>query len=480
MTADSPPDASDEAQASTAIIEPALDGERFDFVVVANRLPADCTIDDDGTPRWSRSPGGLVSALEPVMRERGGAWVGWAGLADAHFDPFDSNGVRLIPVDLSRLEVERYYEGFSNGTLWPLYHDVIAAPSYHREWWLAYVRVNERFASRAAEVAAEGATVWVHDYQLQLVPRLLREQRPDLTIGFFNHIPFPPYGIFSQLPWRRQIIMGLLGADVVGFQRATDAANFSAASKRLNGATPETLGTRVKHVPISIDAASYDELGRRPEIIERAREIRESYGGRRILFGVDRLDYTKGIGHRIKAFGELIASGQLDVGEAVLMQVASPSRERVGPYRELRDEVELMVGRLNGDHSTIDHSPVAYYHQTFGREEMAAMYLAADVMLVTALRDGMNLVAKEFVATRSDLDGVLVLSEFAGASDELRRAVLVNPHDIDGLKAAMLRGLAMSHDERSSRMRSMRKRVFSHDVANWSQSFLHELEKARR
>ena len=313
--------------------EPAAGGELFDFVVVANRLPADCTIDDDGTPRWSRSPGGLVSALDPVMRERGGAWVGWAGLADVHFDPFDANGVRLIPVDLSRLEVERYYEGFSNDTLWPLYHDVIAAPSYHREWWLAYVKVNERFANETARVAAEGATVWVHDYQLQLVPRLLREQRPDLTIGFFNHIPFPPYGIFSQLPWRRQIIMGLLGADVVGFQRATDASNFQAASKRLNGATPETLGTRVKHVPISIDAASFDELGRDPAIIERAAQIRESYGGRRILFGVDRLDYTKGIGHRIKAFGELIASGQLDVSEAVLMQVASPSRERVGPYR---------------------------------------------------------------------------------------------------------------------------------------------------
>lgn len=451
----------------------------LDFVVVANRLPADCTIDDDGNPHWTRSPGGLVSALEPVMRERGGAWVGWAGLAETHFDPFDADGIRLIPVDLSALEVERYYEGFSNDTLWPLYHDVIAAPSYHREWWLSYVRVNERFAKAAASVAAPGATVWVHDYQLQLVPQLLRELRPDVVIGFFNHIPFPPYGIFSQLPWRRNIIMGLLGADVVGFQRAADAANFSLASKRLNGATPETLGTRVKHIPISIDAASYDELGRRPDVIERATEIRRSLGDRKILFGVDRLDYTKGIGHRIKAFGELIASGQLDVGEAVLVQVASPSRERVGPYRQLRDEVELMVGRLNGDHSTIEHSPVAYYHQTFGREEMAAMYLAADVMLVTALRDGMNLVAKEFVATRSDLDGVLVLSEFAGASDELRRAVLVNPHDIDGLKSSILRGLTMDPAERTSRMKSLRKRVFSHDVAAWSASFLAELDGAR-
>lgn len=453
--------------------------EKFDFVVVANRLPADCTIDDDGNPHWSRSPGGLVSALDPVMRDRGGAWVGWAGLAETHFDPFDSHGTWLVPVDLSALEVERYYEGFSNDTLWPLYHDVIAAPGYHREWWLAYLSVNERFAKHAAAVAAPGATVWVHDYQLQLVPRLLRELRPDVTIGYFHHIPFPPYGIYSQLPWRRQIITGLLGADVVGFQRATDAANFVAASKRLNGATPETLGTKVKHIPISIDAGSYDDLGKRDDVIERSKEIRASLGERKILFGVDRLDYTKGIGHRIKAFGELISSGELSVSDVVLVQVASPSRERVGPYRELRDEVELMVGRLNGDHSTIDHSPVAYYHQTFGREEMAAMYLAADVMLVTALRDGMNLVAKEFVATRSDLDGVLVLSEFAGASDELRRSVLVNPHDIDGLKSAMLRSLSMDPAERTSRMRSLRKRVFGHDVAAWSASFLHELDKAR-
>src|SRR5690606_34112581 len=204
------------------------------------------------------------------------------------------------------------------------------------------------------------------------------------------------------------------------------------------------LGTRVRHVPISIDAAIYDELGKRADVQERAREIRASLGNpQKILFGVDRLDYTKGIGHRLKAYGELIASGQLEVGDVVLVQVASPSRERVGPYRELRDEIELMVGRLNGDHSTLGHSPIAYYHQTFDHEQMAAFYLAADVMLVTALRDGMNLVAKEYVATRSDLGGVLLLSEFAGASDELRRAVLVNPHDIDGLKSSIMQSLEM-------------------------------------
>lgn len=450
----------------------------FDFIVVANRLPADCTIAEDGTAHWSRSPGGLVTALEPVIHGRPGAWVGWAGLADTPFEPFDADGVHLVPVTLSALDVERYYEGFANDTLWPLYHDVIAAPGYHREWWDSYTRVNQRFADATARIAAPGATVWVHDYQLQLVPRMLREQRPDVKIGFFNHIPFPPYGIFSQLPWRRQIIEGLLGSDLVGFQRAADAANYSRAVRRLTGTTPDALGTKVLHVPISIDATIYHELGRREDVQKRARDIRASLGNpRKILFGVDRLDYTKGIRHRIKAFGELIESGQLEVGDVVLVQVASPSRERVGPYQELRDHVELMVGRLNGDHSTLAHAPIAYYHQTFDRDEMAALYLAADVMLVTALRDGMNLVAKEFVATRSDLDGVLVLSEFAGASDELRRAVLVNPHDIDGLKAAILSSLEMDPAERASRMKSLRKKVFSHDVAAWSARFLDELAR---
>ncbi|WP_251858430.1 trehalose-6-phosphate synthase [Herbiconiux sp. L3-i23] len=466
----------------------------FGFVVVSNRLPVD-RVEHGGDGQWQRSPGGLVTALEPVMQANDGAWVGWPGIADREFEPFENDGAWLVPVPLSEDEVADYYEGFSNDTLWPLYHDVIAQPSYHREWWEAYVRVNQRFADAAAKVADEKALVWVQDYQLQLVPAMLREQRPDLTIGFFNHIPFPAYGIYSQLPWRKQIVAGLLGADVIGFQRAADAGNFARAVRRLFGYSakgthlevPETRpdgSTEMRHVvarhfPISIDVAGYEELARTAEVQARAAEIRRELGDPAIIMlGVDRLDYTKGIGHRMKAFGELLADGRLDVESSMLVQVASPSRERVETYKTLRDEIELTVGRINGDYGHIGHQAINYLHQSYPRDEMVALFLAADVMLVTALRDGMNLVAKEYVASRIDEGGVLVLSEFAGAADELKSALLINPHDIEGLKDAMMTAVSMTKKERQTRMRSLRKRVREHDVEFWSASFLDVLRKA--
>lgn len=459
-----------------------------DFVVVANRLPVDR--DDDGG--WRHSPGGLVTALEPVMRKRDGAWVGWPGKADLELDPLEVDGIFIVPVALSAAEVENYYEGFSNDTIWPLYHDVIAAPRYKRIWWDTYVAVNRRFAEAAADVAAPGATVWVQDYQLQLVPALLRELRPDLTIGYFHHIPFPAYGIFAQLPWRRQVLEGLLGADVIGFQRVADAGNFARAVRRqfhyetrasgIRVPTPDG-GTRLalaKAFPISIDADSYIELAQREDVRARAAEIRASLGNpRKILLGVDRLDYTKGIRHRLKAFGELLGDGSLSVEDVTLVQVASPSRERVEAYMQLRDEIELTVGRINGDHDTMGHTAIRYLHQAYPREEMVALYLAADVMLVTALRDGMNLVAKEYVATRTDNRGVLVLSEFAGAADELGSALLINPHDIDGVKDAIRRAIDMPAAEQGRRMRALRRRVLEHDVEDWSRSFLTALDATR-
>ncbi|MFT4305258.1 MAG: trehalose-6-phosphate synthase [Microbacterium sp.] len=459
-----------------------------EFVVVANRLPVDRG--DDGG--WRSSPGGLVAALEPVMRKTEGAWVGWPGKADLELEPFDVEGMRLVPIALSESDVELYYEGFANDTIWPLYHDVIAAPRYRRAWWEAYVDVNTRFARAAADTAGRGATVWVQDYQLQLVPRLLRELRPDVTIGYFHHIPFPAYGLYSQLPWRRQVLEGLLGADVIGFQRVADAGNFARAVRRQLHLETKASGIRVpqpdgsvrtalaKAFPISIDAALYVELAHRPDIQARARQIREELGNpRRILLGVDRLDYTKGIRHRLKAFGELLQDGRVGVDDVTLVQVASPSRERVDSYIQLRDEIELMVGRVNGDHDTMGHTAIRYLHQAYPRDEMIALYLAADVMLVTALRDGMNLVAKEYVASRIDNRGVLVLSEFAGASDELGSALLINPHDIGGLKDAIVRALEMPAAEQGRRMRAMRRRVREHDVDAWSREFLAALAAAR-
>ncbi|MEN2740656.1 alpha,alpha-trehalose-phosphate synthase (UDP-forming) [Microbacterium sp. X-17] len=463
---------------------------KADLVVVANRLPVDR--DDDSESGWRHSPGGLVAALEPVMRKADGAWVGWPGKPDLELDPFEFDGVQLVPVALTAEDVELYYEGFSNDTIWPLYHDVIAAPRFRRAWWDAYVAVNRRFADAAAEVAADGATVWVQDYQLQLVPRMLREARPDLTIGYFHHIPFPAHSLFAQLPWRRQVLEGLLGADVIGFQRVADAGEFARAVRRqlhyetrasgIRVPTP-TGGTRrvlAKAFPISIDADAYIQLAQREDIRARAAEIRESLGNpRKILLGVDRLDYTKGIQHRLKAFGELLEDGRLAVEDVTLVQVASPSRERVDAYVQLRDEIELMVGRVNGDFDTMDHTAIRYLHQAYPREEMVALYLAADVMLVTALRDGMNLVAKEYVASRLDNRGVLVLSEFAGAADELGSALLINPHDIGGVKDAIMRAVEMPVGEQARRMRALRRRVREHDVEDWSRDFLDALGQMR-
>jgi trehalose 6-phosphate synthase len=492
--------------------ETVPDAGSYDFIVVANRLPVDRVELPDGTVQWQRSPGGLVTAMEPVMQAADGAWVGWAGAAGEPPGEFDAEGVHLVAVPLSEQEIADYYEGFSNATLWPLYHDVIAPPEFHRSWWETYLTVNDRFAAAAADQAAPGATVWVHDYQLQMVPAMLRRRRPDLRIGFFNHIPFPGYEIFAQLPWRRQVTEGLLGADLIGFQRPADATNFLRACRRAAGlptrgplvAVPQTpadeaegsaaaahpedaLSTtpsrqvRAATFPISIDSASFGDLARREDVQARAAEIRAELGEPEVvLLGVDRLDYTKGILHRLKAYGELLSDGELGPPEAVLVQVASPSRERVGQYQLLRDEVEATVGRINGSYATIGHPAVHYLHHSYGREEMAALYLAADVLLVTSLRDGMNLVAKEYVACRHDETGALVLSEFTGAADELGSALLVNPHDIDGLKETILRAARISPREAQRRMRSMRKRVRNYDVQRWASTFLDALRTAPR
>ncbi len=462
-----------------------MESDGYDLVVVSNRLPVDVSLDTHGEPSWHRSPGGLVTALEPVMRRAHGAWVGWGGAADLDLDPFDDGEMRLVPVRLSQQDVADYYEGFSNDTLWPLYHDVIQPPTFHRPWWDAYRRVNERFARVAASQVARGGTAWVQDYQLQLVPQLLRGLRPDVRIGYFHHIPFPPLEIFAQLPWRRQVVDGLLGADLIGFQRAGDAGNFLRVARRLAHVRTRgqviTIGSggrterhaRAAAFPISIDSHEMDALARTEEVRERARRVRAELGDpRTVLLGVDRLDYTKGILHRIKAYGELVADGRLDPTETVLVQVASPSRENVGAYQQLRDEVELQVGRINGDFGDLGVQPVHYLHHSYPVEEMAALYLTADVMLVTALRDGMNLVAKEYVACRPDELGVLVLSEFTGAADELAGAMLVNPHDIDGLKDVITAAVRMEPRESRRRMRRMRRTVLDNDVTRWSESFL--------
>jgi trehalose 6-phosphate synthase len=422
------------------------------------------------------------------MRSNNGIWIGWPGGADAEVKPFEDDGMSLVPMSLSAQEIEEFYEGFSNGTLWPIYHDVVAKPEFHREWWDSYVSVNQRFAKRAAEVAGKGATVWVHDYQLQLVPQMLRELRPDLRIGFYLHIPFPPNELFQQLPWRRQILEGLLGADLVGFQLSGGAQNFvRLVRQRVGHKThrdlvylPDGRTVRAAAFPISIDAAGFEELARSDGVGKRATAIREALGNpRKIFLGVDRLDYTKGIHARLRAFSELIVDEHFDVEEAVFVQVATPSRERVEQYRILRDEIDRLVGRVNGDLGRIGRPAISYLHSSYPREEMAALYRAADIMVVTPYRDGMNLVAKEYVACRFEDDGALVLSEFAGAANELRQAWLVNPYDINGMKSALLEAYEADEKETSRRMKAMRKTVLANDVVAWANSFLDGLSAER-
>jgi trehalose 6-phosphate synthase len=303
----------------TPMDSPSPESATYDLVVVANRLPVDRHVEEDGTVHWKQSPGGLVTAMQSVMTGQEGAWVGWSGDPGEAPEPFDDGGMHLHAVGLSEQEIQDHYEGFSNDTLWPLYHDVIVAPRYSRRWFDGYRRVNRRFADAAAELAAEGGTVWVHDYQLQLVPAMLRELRPDVRIGWFNHIPFPSVELFAQLPWRRQVVEGLLGADLLGFQRRADAENFLRVCRRLlalptrgdtvtvrDGDTTERR-VRAAAFPISIDAEGLEALARKPEVAKRAEEIRHELGDpEQLLLGVDRLDYTKGIRHRLKAYEELL------------------------------------------------------------------------------------------------------------------------------------------------------------------------------
>ncbi|MGH3471291.1 MAG: alpha,alpha-trehalose-phosphate synthase (UDP-forming) [Nocardioidaceae bacterium] len=454
------------------------------FVVVANRLPVDRVDKGDNGGMWRTSPGGLVTALEPVLRERHGIWIGWPGAQVDSYRPFEANGLSLLPIELSELETQRYYEGFSNATLWPLYHDVVAKPEFHREWWDAYVAVNERFASAAADVADDGAVVWVQDYQLQLVPGLLRQKRPDLRVGFFLHIPFPPTELFKQLPWRDGILEGLLGADLVGFQLPGGAANFARLVRlRLGHKTHRDKITlddgrtvRARSYPISIDFKQLEQLARSADVEARAEQIRSELGNpRHVLLGVDRLDYTKGIRQRLRAFGELIVDGRISLDDAVFVQVASPSRERVDQYVAVREDIEQWVGRINGDLGRIGRPAIHYLHSSYPRDEMAALFRAADVMVVTPFADGMNLVAKEYVTCRYENTGALVLSEFAGAADELKQAFLVNPHDINGVKGAMMAAMMAEPRSLARRMRLMRRQVHDHDIASWASSFLRDL-----
>jgi trehalose 6-phosphate synthase len=456
------------------------------LVVVANRLPLDDSAAPDGACEWRRSPGGLAGALRAILEQTPATWVGWAGGTGPAPVLSDIGSLRIRPVPLSDEDLRGYYEGFANSTLWPLYHDAVEQPVFDRGWWETYRAINHRFAEAAAEVAEPGAAIWVQDYHLQLVPQLLRELRPDVLIGFFLHVPFPPPELFMQLPRRIELLRGMLGADLVGFQRPQAAHNVAQLAAKLLDARVTTddqievdgRTVRTGSFPVSIDVAEMQALARRPDVVAKVEQLRHDLGHpRRVLLSVDRLDYTKGIEHRLTAYSELLRDGLVKVQDTVMVQVAVPSRERVESYRGLRDRIEGEVGRINGEYGRVGEPAIHYLNQSFGRVDLAALYRTADVMVVTPLRDGMNLVAKEYVAARENDTGALVLSEFAGAAAELEQAFLVNPHDVDGLKETLMRALGADPADLAARMAAMRSHLHRHDIIAWARAYLRTLDQ---
>jgi trehalose 6-phosphate synthase/phosphatase len=459
------------------------------LVVVSNRLPF-TAVQSEGEVRFKRSPGGLVAALDPALSRRGGVWIGWPGVeteeaassAEMLSPSPRSSRVRYRSVALSRREVSLYYGGFSNRTLWPLFHYFLGRTEINAATWAVYELVNERFAQAAAEEGSENALVWVHDYQLLRMPRYLRRLVPKRRIAFFLHIPFPAYDIFRVLPWARSIMRGMLSCDMVGFQSAEHAEHFINCAERLLGCDVDRAAGTVQFEgrpvaaqshPIGIDVGHIEKLAGRVKPQSTWTDPVE-------ILGLDRLDYTKGIPERLRAVEIFFERYPAYRGKTVFVQLAVPTRTGVAEYQALKREVDEMVGRINGRFSDRGWSPIRYLVRSVGQEELVAMYRNAKVALVTPLRDGMNLVAKEYVASQLDNDGVLILSELAGASEELKEAILVNPYDVDEVVEALHRALSIPEDERRARMLALRHRVQAGDVQRWVRQFVRAAEAAAK
>lgn len=452
----------------------------FPLVVVSNRLPVSFSVDEHGVRVPTLSPGGLVAAVAPSLQGRDAAWVGWDGTESADSEPAEVEGIALFPVSLSHDLVGRHYEGFSNGTLWPLFHDVGVEPEFHESWWEAYQEVNATFAHRAAEVVAPGGIVWVHDYQMMLVPGILRALRPDVTIGYFHHIPFCAPQTLQSLPQHAELLDGTAAADIAGFQRKGDCDNFLKAPGKFLGAD---VSVRAETYPISLDFTAVSTASGDSKVLARAGELRSEWGDPRTVFlGVDRIDYTKGIPERLEAYEALLRSGQVTVEDTVMVQAGSPSRENVPSYQALRARIDAIVSRINQEfQSSAGRPAVIYSAQNLERAEMLALFVAADVMVVSSLRDGMNLVAKEFVACKNDDSGVLILSPFTGAADRMVDALIADPTTSVELQSAMLQATAMTPEEQQRRMVALRDEVRTHDVTWWAERILTDLaSKATR
>jgi len=480
------------------------------LIVVSNRMPVVVYERDDG---WGvkAGAGGLVAALDPVLRKRGGVWLGWPGVDESARKEWlplldevgKERGYAFDPVPLPPELVKDFYGGFSNAVLWPLLHNITARCVFEPAYWEAYLAANERFAMAVLRHAQPGDLVWVHDYQLIGVAPFLREEAPDLDVAFFLHIPFPPLESFLKMPWRAGILSALLAYDLVGFQTERDRHNFIDCVRRLvpdaeidestadkspddhrteKGVTVIAVGDRTMRVacfPIGIDYPTVVRTASSRAVVSRARELSEQLGDVALILGVDRLDYTKGIPDRLLAFQSMLEEAP-DLHERVtFLQVVQPSREIVPEYQALKRRIDELVGAINGRFGTATWAPIHYLYRGVPWPELFALYRLARVALVTPIKDGMNLVAKEYVACQLDEPGALVLSEFAGAAAQMHEhAIIVNPYDVEGTGRALLEALAMGTDERKTRMEALRQNVAREDVFWWTRRFLRAATQA--
>ena len=463
------------------------------LINVSNRLPVEIK-NRAGHPRLSRSSGGLATALDSVWRGQHGVWIGWAGAAadSVTADALLQKAARgrlysFKPVTISRDEVSKFYSGFANEIIWPLFHDMASRCDFDPEYWEVYQRVNRRFAQITAEIATAKDMIWAHDYHLMLMGRYLREAGSPAHAGFFLHIPFPAPDMFEKLPWRKAILRALLQYHLLGFQTDRDRYNFLSCLERILPETSTSRGdfdnfnnvvldgrhTRVGTFPISIAFEEFASHAASHEVETAATQFRHEMTNKFLVLGVDRMDYTKGIPERLKAFRILLRRFPELRHRVTLLQVVVPSREDIPNYKELRREVELLVSQINGEFTEAGWVPIHYMHRSLTRKQLLTYYRAADILLVTSLKDGMNLVAKEFCAAQVDERGVVIISEFTGAAAELQHgAIVINPYDLAGIAEAIHRACVMPVEEKRSRMRLLRDIVRTYNVQSWADAFL--------
>jgi trehalose 6-phosphate synthase/phosphatase len=462
------------------------------LILVSNRLPV--SVHRRGEElRFQRSSGGLATALASFYQSYRSIWLGWPGIIAERTDGKQEEiATRLqaddcFPLHLSQYDIDGYYRGFSNKTIWPLFHYFTQYVDYNKSSWEAYRRVNEAFSKKVLEVAQPDDIIWIHDYQLMLLPELIREKLPDITMGFFLHIPFPSFEVFRLLPWRNEIVRGLLGADLIGFHTYDYARHFHSSVRRLTDYEQSygriTVGNRVVRAdtfPLGIDYDRFANATNIDEVQNEMQKIGRMMGECKAILSIDRLDYSKGIPERLEVFDLFLDRNPQYREKVTLILVVVPSRTSVNHYRLIKKHVDELVGRINGKYGTVGWTPVWYLYHLLPFNNLVALYNVADVALVTPLRDGMNLIAKEYVASKSDGRGVLILSEMAGAAMELSEALVVNPNNKVETSERLKEALAMPEEEQIERNRAMQERLKRYDVNRWANDFMDSLCKVKK